>query len=154
MKVDIHEGHAKMMSTNIESIETWQVNSDVQVEAARTGIIGDLFSGCFELIKSLATRLRLLDPPREHYDEFESSLAALFFWGEAFDASRGELDHTLQDSEDLRDMTLNMLIAIGELIIQGTPELVYIITRESSADHCILQDYLWYFQRRKTKQKY
>lgn len=142
------------MTANIESIETWQVEADAQVEVARTGIIGELFGGCVELIKLLTVRLKLSNPPHECYDVFESSLASIFFWGEAFGASHGELDHALQDSEHLRDMTLNMLIAIGELIIGGIPELVYIITNKSSADQRILQDYRWYSQRRKTKQTY
>lgn len=52
-----------------------------------------------------------------HYHSLESSSAALFFWGTDLGASQGELDEVLQDSTQLRDTCLLVLVSIGRFMI-------------------------------------
>jgi hypothetical protein len=52
-----------------------------------------------------------------NYQSLESSCAALFFWDTDLGVARGELDEVLQDSVQLRDVCLMVLVSIGHLLI-------------------------------------
>ena len=47
----------------------------------------------------------------------EEELEKLYLWGESFE--NGDLDRALEQSEDLRDIVLELLSAIGDTIIQS-----------------------------------
>jgi hypothetical protein len=103
-----------------EAIKIWQSSANEELESTvSTGIIGTLFDGLLQFLKSILKTLQKCQPKSADRGKLENSLAALFFWGRDLGVSNGELDMKLQHSPRLRDTVLSLLISIGEFMSHG-----------------------------------
>lgn len=103
------------------SIKQWQADT-VARKDQETGMgpIGLLFNSIIDLLRLILIDMKTQPDLSQHYQSLESSSAALFFWGTELGVSRGELDEMLQNSEELRDTCLLVIVSIGQFIISGT----------------------------------
>jgi hypothetical protein len=102
------------------SIERWQADTVVRKDhETGTGPIGSLFNSLVELLGLVLIDIKTKPAMSQHYQSLESSSAALFFWGTDLGVSRGELDEVLQDSTQLRDTCLLVLVSIGQFLVSG-----------------------------------
>ena len=100
-------------------IRAWREQNEVYPTPEEPGIIGSLFEACIVLFRLALGRTRQELAVSSHYRSLDDSFAALFFWGDGFGVSRGELDIKLQQCEELREVTLSLLLAIETLLSQG-----------------------------------
>jgi len=102
-----------------KKIELRHGTEDTMDSSEDKGIITALFDGCLQLLKVLLP-ITIKNGSSE-FDEktLESDIATLFFWSEEFGVSSGDLDKALQRSEEIRDLTLSVLISLGEFISDG-----------------------------------
>jgi hypothetical protein len=100
------------------SIERWQADNVARKDhEAGTGLIASLFSSLIEVVGLVLLDMKTRPDTSRHYQSLESSSAALFFWGTDFGVSQGELDEELQDSVQLRDTCLLVLVSIAQFIV-------------------------------------
>lgn len=85
-------------------------------ELHEQGPIGSLFRSLMETLGLILIEVRIQSDIAQHYGSLESSCAALFFWGADLGLSRGELDDMLQDSPQLRDTCLTVLVSISQFV--------------------------------------
>ncbi|KAH8719537.1 hypothetical protein GQ44DRAFT_775237 [Phaeosphaeriaceae sp. PMI808] len=122
-------GKADSRASDVEdvgvNIERWQADTVVQKDhETGTGPIGLLFNSLIELLRFILIDIKKRLNMSEHYQSLESSSAALFFWGADLGVARGELDEALQDSSQLRDTCLLVLVSIGQFIISSFVRLL------------------------------
>jgi hypothetical protein len=115
-------GRASRKASAVEdvgaSIERWQADAVGRKDyETGTGPIGSLFNSITELLGLILVDTRKRSNMSQHYQSLESSSAALFFWGTDLGVARGELDEVLQDSAELRDTCLLVLVSIGHFMI-------------------------------------
>lgn len=101
-----------------KEIEVWR-----ETEAAErdddSNIIASLFNSCIQVMQALITRYRKTPFTKFDCQGLEDAAATLYFWGDEFGVSSGGLDEALQRSEETRDLTLSVLISLGEFLSDG-----------------------------------
>ncbi|PVH94363.1 hypothetical protein DM02DRAFT_478753, partial [Periconia macrospinosa] len=97
------------------------VRKDEEIEG---GPIGLLFNSILEVLRLILIDMKTRLNIPQLYQSLESSSAAFFFWGTDMGVSRGELDEVLQDSPELRDTCLLVLVSIGQFITVASPHLL------------------------------
>jgi hypothetical protein len=85
-------------------------------ELHEEGILGSLFKSLTETLGLILIEVRNQSDITRHYTSLESTCATLFFWGTDLGLSRGELDDMLQDSPQLRDTCLAVLVSISQFV--------------------------------------
>lgn len=80
------------------------------------GPIGSLFTSIIGLLKLILIDIENEPDMSQHYQSLESISAALFFWGTDLRVRQGELDEELQNSIELRDTCLMVLVSIGQFL--------------------------------------
>jgi len=80
------------------------------------GLLGSLFKSLIETLALILIEVRNQSGMTRHYNSLESNCATLFFWGTDLGLSRGELDDMLQDSPQLRDTCLAVLVSISQSV--------------------------------------
>jgi hypothetical protein len=78
------------------------------------GPIVSLSRSLMETLRLILSEVRMQSDTAQHYGSLESSCAALFFWDTDLGLSRGELDDMLQDSPQLRNTCLTVLVSISQ----------------------------------------
>ncbi|EUC45203.1 hypothetical protein COCMIDRAFT_47993, partial [Bipolaris oryzae ATCC 44560] len=91
------------------------------------GPIESLSRSLIETLGLILTEVRIYLDRAPHYSSLESSCAALFFWDTDLGLSRGELDDMLQDSPQLRDTCLTVLVSISQFV---STSLICLISSE------------------------
>jgi hypothetical protein len=118
-----------------KEIELWRGTEDTLGSADDRNIIAGLFDSCIEFLKALLVKTRKRVSGRFDNSSLEDAIATLFFWGDEFGVSRGDLDKALQRSEETRDLTLSVLISLGEFL---TDDLLNgIISSQSDQDDLV-----------------
>jgi hypothetical protein len=85
-------------------------------ELHEEGLLGSLFKSLTETLGLILIEVRNQSDMTRHYTSLESTCATLFFWGTDLGLSRGELDDMLQDSPQLRDTCLAVLVSISQFV--------------------------------------
>jgi hypothetical protein len=83
-------------------------------ELYEQGPIVSLSRSLMETLRLILSEVRMQSDTAQHYGSLESSCAALFFWDTDLGLSRGELDDMLQDSPQLRNTCLTVLVSISQ----------------------------------------
>ncbi|XP_014560048.1 hypothetical protein COCVIDRAFT_52251, partial [Bipolaris victoriae FI3] len=96
-------------------------------ELQEQGPIGSLSRSLIETLGLILIEVRTHSDRALHYGSLESSCAALFFWDTDLGLSRGELDDMLQDSPQLRDTCLTVLVSISQFV---STSLIHLISSE------------------------
>lgn len=78
------------------------------------GPIGSLSRSLIKTLRLILMEVRTQSDMAQHYGSLESSCAALFFWSSDLGLLRGELDDMLQDSPQLRDICLTVLVSVSQ----------------------------------------
>jgi hypothetical protein len=117
----MYSGRADRRASGIDvgvNIERWQADTIVRKDHdSGTGPVGLLFNSVIELLRLILIDMKTRPTMSRNYQSLESSCAALFFWDTDLGVARGELDEVLQDSVQLRDVCLMVLVSIGHLLI-------------------------------------
>jgi hypothetical protein len=100
-------------------IELWRGAKHTLDSTDDKGIIAALFDDCLLLLKGFLAASINTAPTQFDTKALESGIATLFFWGDEFGVSNGDLDKALQRSEDTRDVTLSVLVSLGEFLSEG-----------------------------------
>jgi hypothetical protein len=85
-------------------------------ELHEQGPIGSLSRPLIETLGLILIDVRMQSDMAQYYCSLESSCAALFFWSDDLGMLRGELDDVLQDSPQLRDTCLVVLVSISRFV--------------------------------------
>jgi hypothetical protein len=104
------------VSVSMERWKTATLGRDYNAVEPGIGPIALLFSDIFEVLRLILTDMETRPSIAKHHKSLESSSATLFFWGNDFGVLQGELDEALQDSFELRDTCLLVLVSIGKLV--------------------------------------
>lgn len=96
-------------------------------ELYERGPIGSLSRSLIETLGLILIEVRTRSDGALQYGSLESSCAALFFWDTDLGLSRGELDDMLQDSPQLRDTCLTVLVSISQFV---STSLIHLISSE------------------------
>lgn len=107
------------MLRNREAIELWTKTEDGLDLTDHVGIIGSLFESCLRLLNLLLVEVRKVKLTQFNYKDLENSMRTLFFWGEELGVSCGDLDKALVHAEETRDLTLSVLISLGDFLSHG-----------------------------------
>jgi len=99
--------------------ETMELLLDKEHEADDVGIIGNLFKSCMQLLKLSLLKDRETYFNKTSINSLKNSMATLLCWGDELGVPRGDLDDALQYSEETRDLTLAVLISLGEFLSHG-----------------------------------
>lgn len=101
------------------SIQAWRQQALDPAEIHELGIVGSLYESGMVLFKELLKLIKKQGHLVQYEENLQRCLGTLFFWGDGFGAARGELDSILEQSQELRNMTLSICISIAEVISQG-----------------------------------
>lgn len=80
------------------------------------GPIGSLYKFLIETLGLILIELRIQSNMSQYHGTLEKSCATLLFWGTDLGLWRGELDDMLQDSPQLRDICLTVLVSICQFV--------------------------------------
>jgi hypothetical protein len=80
------------------------------------GPVASLSKPLIETLGLLLIDVRMKSDMAQYYGPLESSCAALFFWDDDLGMSRGDLDDLLQNSPQLRDTCLAVLVSISQFV--------------------------------------
>ncbi|KAJ5026852.1 hypothetical protein PSV08DRAFT_389873 [Bipolaris maydis] len=124
------ESHARQIDVPEESDKTSQkilLDTLRNDELHERGPIGSLSRSLIETLGLILIEVRTHSDSALHYGSLESSCAALFFWDIDLGLSRGDLDDMLQDSPQLRDTCLTVLVSISQFV---STSLIHLISSE------------------------
>jgi hypothetical protein len=85
-------------------------------ELHEEGLLGSLFKSLTETLGLILVEVRNQSDMTRHYTSLESTCATLFFWDTDLGLSGGELDDVLQNSLQLRDTCLAVLVSISQSV--------------------------------------
>jgi hypothetical protein len=111
-KVTTHED----VSVSMKRCKADTLGGDDHAMETGIGIIGLLFSHIVEVLRLILIDMESRPSIAKHHQSLESSSATLFFWGNDLGVSQGGLDKALQDSSELHDTCLLVLVSIGQLV--------------------------------------
>ncbi|OCK74226.1 hypothetical protein K432DRAFT_311161 [Lepidopterella palustris CBS 459.81] len=131
-----YPSHATDGLSNSDFVEAWQQSSNAVVP--EIGTVGRFFESLIKMFSMLLDQLKgdsMLS--LDDRASLKNSFDILRLWGHGFDASRGELDKLLEHSTESKDLTISLLISIGDIVseiprsLSMTQELKQIIVRNS-----------------------
>jgi hypothetical protein len=85
-------------------------------ELHNQGPVASLSRPLIETLGLLLIDVRMKSDMAQYCGPLESSCAALFFWDDDLGMSRGDLDNLLQNSPQLRDTCLAVLVSISQFV--------------------------------------
>lgn len=101
-------------------IKTWQEKSISEEPPRETGIVGRLLHACIQLYSLVLRHIKNGSQlTKDDQASLRSNSDMLRLWADGFDASTGELDRLLQQSEALQHLTLSLIVSIGNTLSQG-----------------------------------
>jgi hypothetical protein len=113
---DNHVHQIDVLEDSNKSLRRLPLDTVRNHELHEQGPIGSLFRSLIETLGLITIEIRLQSNIAQHYGSLESSCAALFFWGTDLGLLRGDLDDMLQDSPQLRDTCLTVLVSISQFV--------------------------------------
>ncbi|KAF2136283.1 uncharacterized protein K452DRAFT_280213, partial [Aplosporella prunicola CBS 121167] len=131
-------------STTKDNVLTqWHISECDQYLQDGSGIVRDLFRSCVIFLQLFLAATQKTEVSRPSYEKLEDNLATLCFWDVDFGVSRGELDRILEETEENRDLTLSVLISLGDFLSHGIAPFIPHLLRVNvpcSSDQAALLD--------------
>jgi hypothetical protein len=94
----------------------WLPNTVRNHELYNQGPVASLSRPLIETLGLLLIDVRMKSSMAQYFGPLESSCAALFFWDDDLGMSRGDLDDVLQNSPQLRNTCLAVLVSISQFV--------------------------------------
>ncbi|USP80973.1 ankyrin repeat domain-containing protein [Curvularia clavata] len=107
-----------------ESLRRFPLEDFRNYELHEQGPIGSLYKSLIETLGLILIEVRMHSNMTQHHGSLEKSCAALFFWGIDLGLWRGELDDMLQDSRQLRDICLTVLVSICQFVSTSLIQMI------------------------------
>jgi hypothetical protein len=111
---DDHVHHIDLPEDTDKNLQRLPLDTGRIHELHEQGPIGSLSKSLIETLGHILMEVRMQPDMAQHYGSLESSCAALFFWSNDLGLPQGELDDMLQDSPQLRDTCLTVLLSISQ----------------------------------------
>ncbi|KAI4912236.1 uncharacterized protein J4E92_010087 [Alternaria infectoria] len=119
--------HSSVKKEEDEDSQPLALDTVQNVELQELGILGSLFRSLTETLGLIMKEFRSQHSDDRYYISLESTCATLLFWGTDLGLPRGELDDVLQDSPQLRDTCLAVLVSISRFV---STSLIHLVVSE------------------------
>ncbi|OQE20331.1 hypothetical protein PENSTE_c013G00862 [Penicillium steckii] len=118
---EVHEAISNEQISKYHSLESNQREQLKRKKPLEADIIARLYKYCLRAYRSLIGKVCVQESSDASYllQEIENGYQLLVIWGHDFDTADGGLDTRLEDSHDIKVLTISLLVSLAHLTFQA-----------------------------------